>query len=115
MASILQAQNLSKSYGTKVLFENLDININEGDKIAIIAPNGSGKTSLLKILAGLDSSDSGGSVKFMKEIRVAYLEQNPAYNPENTVSQEIFASSDQLAGIISEYESALLSSDQKRL
>lgn len=115
MASILQAQNLSKSYGTKVLFENLDININEGDKIALIAPNGSGKTSLLKILAGLDSSDSGGSVKFMKEIRVAYLEQNPAYNPENTVSQEIFASSDQLAGIISEYESALLSSDQKRL
>jgi len=115
MASILQTQNLSKSYGTKVLFENLDININEGDKIALIAPNGSGKTSLLKILAGLDSSDSGGSVKFMKEARVAYLEQNPAYNPDNTVSQEIFTSSDQLAGIITEYESALLSTDQRRL
>ena len=60
MASFLQVENISKSYGDKVLFCNISFNINEGDKIALIAPNGTGKSSLLKILAGLDSSDRGG-------------------------------------------------------
>lgn len=50
MASILQAEKISKSYGTRILFEKLDININEGEKIALIAPNGSGKSTLLRIL-----------------------------------------------------------------
>ena len=57
MASYLQVENVSKSYGPKVLFENISLNINEGDKIALIAPNGTGKTSLLRILAGVESSD----------------------------------------------------------
>ena len=65
MASFLQAENLSKSYGDRVLFRNISFNINEGDKIALIAPNGTGKSSLLKILAGVDSSDRGGEVRFM--------------------------------------------------
>ena len=52
MASYLQVENISKSYGTKVLFDNISFNINEGDKIALIAPTGTGKTSLLSILAG---------------------------------------------------------------
>ena len=56
MASFLQVENISKSYGDKVLFRNISFNINEGDKIALIAPNGTGKSSLLKILAGLDSA-----------------------------------------------------------
>lgn len=59
MPSYLQIENISKSYGPKVLFEHIGFNINEGDKIALIAPNGTGKTSLLRILAGKDSSDSG--------------------------------------------------------
>ena len=62
MASFLQVENISKSYGDKVLFQNISFNINEGDKIALIAPNGTGKSSLLKILAGVDSSDRGGEV-----------------------------------------------------
>ena len=62
MPSYLQIENISKSYGPKVLFKGIDFNINEGDKIALIAPNGTGKTSLLRILAGKDSSDSGGKV-----------------------------------------------------
>ena len=70
MASYLQVENISKAYGPKVLFENISFNINEGDKIALIAPNGTGKTSLLKILAGKDSSDGSGVVKFLKDITV---------------------------------------------
>ena len=73
MASFLQAENLSKSYGDRVLFRNISFNINEGDKIALIAPNGTGKSSLLKILAGVDSSDRGGEVRFMRDLRVAFL------------------------------------------
>lgn len=75
MASFLQVENISKSYGDKVLFKDISFNINEGDKIALIAPNGTGKSSLLKILAGVDSSDRGGQVKFMKDIKVAFLDQ----------------------------------------
>lgn len=56
MPSYLQIENISKSYGPKVLFEHIDFNINEGDKVALIAPNGTGKTSLLRILAGKDGS-----------------------------------------------------------
>ena len=75
MASYLQIENISKSYGPKVLFEHIDFNINEGDKVALIAPNGTGKTSLLRILAGKDKSDSGGKILFLKDIRIAFLEQ----------------------------------------
>ena len=90
MPSYLQVENISKSYGPKVLFDSIGFNINEGDKIALIAPNGTGKTSLLRILAGKDKSDSGGSIKFLKEIRIAFLEQEFEYNPSNTVAQQIF-------------------------
>ena len=67
MASYLQIENISKSYGPKILFEKIGFNINEGDKIALIAPNGTGKTSLMRILAGKDKSDSGGKIMFLKE------------------------------------------------
>lgn len=90
MPSYLQVENISKSYGPKVLFDSIGFNINEGDKIALIAPNGTGKTSLLRILAGQDKSDSGGSIKFLKEIRIAFLEQEFEYNPSNTIAQQIF-------------------------
>lgn len=90
MPSYLQVENISKSYGTKVLFENIAFNINEGDKIALIAPNGTGKTSLLRILAGKDSSDSGGSIRFLRQIRVAFLEQEYDYDPDATIAEQIF-------------------------
>ena len=91
MASYLQVENISKSYGDKVLFQNISFNINEGDKIALIAPNGTGKSSLLKILAGLDSSDRGGEVKFMKDIKVAFLDQINNFNPQNTLFDEVYS------------------------
>jgi len=89
MPSYLQIENISKSYGPKVLFKGIDFNINEGDKVALIAPNGTGKTSLLKILAGKDSSDSGGKVLFLKDIRIAFLEQDYSYDPEKSIFRQI--------------------------
>ena len=90
MPSYLQVENISKSYGPKILFENISFNINEGDKIALVAPNGTGKTSLLRILAGKDRSDSGGSIKFLRDVRIAFLEQEYTFNPENTVWQQVY-------------------------
>ena len=89
MASYLQIENISKSYGPKVLFEHIDFNINEGDKVALIAPNGTGKTSLLRILAGKDKSDSGGKILFLKDIRIAFLEQEYAYDPDKSIFRQI--------------------------
>ncbi len=93
MPSYLQIENISKSYGPKVLFERIAFNINEGDKIALIAPNGTGKTSLLRIIAGKDSSDSGGKVLFLKDIRIAFLEQEYDFNPGATVWDQIISDS----------------------
>ena len=115
MASILQAEKISKSYGTRILFEKLDININEGEKIALIAPNGSGKSTLLRILAGKDSSDLGGTIRYKDGIQIAWLEQEPDYDPEKSVFEEVFSSSDELSRTIAEYENAILANDPKRL
>lgn len=93
MACYLQIENISKSFGPKILFENIGFNINEGDKIALIAPNGTGKTSLLKILAGKDKSDSGGQIKFLKDIRIAFLEQEYDFDPEKGILEQIMSSS----------------------
>ena len=93
MASYLQIENISKSYGPKVLFEKIGFNINEGDKIALIAPNGTGKTSLMRILAGKDKSDSGGKIMFLKDIRIAFLEQEYAFDPEKSIFDQIMSSS----------------------
>ncbi|MBR5385716.1 MAG: ABC-F family ATP-binding cassette domain-containing protein [Bacteroidales bacterium] len=95
MASYLQIENISKSYGPKVLFEHIGFNINEGDKIALIAPNGTGKTSLLRILAGKDKSDSGGKILFLKDIRIAFLEQEYSFEPEKPILHQIMDSSRQ--------------------
>ena len=93
MASYLQIENISKSYGPKILFEKIGFNINEGDKIALIAPNGTGKTSLMRILAGKDKSDSGGKIMFLKDIRIAFLEQEYDFDPEKTLFDQIMSSS----------------------
>ena len=93
MASYLQIENISKSYGPKVLFERIGFNINEGDKIALIAPNGTGKTSLMRILAGKDKSDSGGKIMFLKDIKIAFLEQEYPFDPESSIFDQIMSSS----------------------
>lgn len=104
MASYLQIENISKSYGPKILFEKIGFNINEGDKIALIAPNGTGKTSLMRILAGKDKSDSGGKVMFLKDIRIAFLEQEYDFDPEKTIFGQIMSSSTEFtAGLDQEH------------
>lgn len=115
MASYLQVENISKSYGDRTLFAGISFNINEGDKIALVAPNGTGKSSLLKILAGVEHSDRGGEVKFMKDIRVAFLDQDTQFNPQNTIFEEVYAHMGNLSPELREYELALTSNDEKRL
>ena len=115
MASFLQVENISKSYGDKVLFQNISFNINEGDKIALIAPNGTGKSSLLKILAGVDSSDRGGEVKFMKDIKVAFLDQTSNFNPQNTLFDEVYSRLGSTYDVIRNYEQAISSGDERAI
>ena len=115
MASYLQVDNISKSYGDRTLFRNISFNINEGDKIALVAPNGTGKSSLLKILAGVEHSDGGGEVKFMKDIRVAFLDQDMVYDPKRTIFEEVYARIGDISPELSEYEAALTAGDEKRL
>ena len=113
MASFLQVENISKSYGEKVLFEKICFNINEGDKIALIAPNGTGKSSLLKILAGVDTSDRGGELKFMKDIKVAFLDQTTDFNPQNTLYDEIYSRLGEKYKVIKQYEKAIVEGNEK--
>lgn len=115
MASYLQVENISKSYGDRTLFSNISFNINEGDKIALVAPNGTGKSSLLKILAGIEHSDRGGEVKFMKDIKVAFLDQESHFDPKHTIFEEVYSRMGDLAPEIREYELALASGDNNRL
>ena len=104
MASYLQIENISKSYGPKILFEKIGFNINEGDKIALIAPNGTGKTSLMRILAGKDKSDSGGKIMFLKDIKIAFLEQEYPFDPESSIFDQIMSSSKEFtAGLDQEH------------
>ena len=115
MASYLQVENISKSYGDRTLFSNISFNINEGDKIALVAPNGTGKSSLLKILAGVETSDRGGEVKFMKDIKVAFLDQESDFDPKRTIFDEVYARMGDLSPALKEYEHAVESGDVKRL
>ena len=115
MASFLQVENISKSYGDRMLFEGISFNINEGDKIALVAPNGTGKSTLLKILAGVESSDRGGEVKFMKDIKVAFLDQTMRFDPKRTIFEEVYAHLSELSPAILEYEQAMASGDNKRI
>jgi len=102
----LYAANLSKSYGDKDLFLDVSISINKGQKVALIARNGSGKTSLLRILAGLEPPDSG-SVEIHSDISIGFLEQDTYINPEFSVKEAIFSSNNPVLKVIREYENAI--------
>ena len=114
MISYLQADNVSRRIGDILLFENLNICVNKDDKIAIIAVNGAGKSSLLDILTGKESPDKG-SVSYKRDLRMAYLDQNPALNDNNTILDELFSSETFLIKLIREYEESLVSGDEKEI
>ena len=102
----LSVENIAKSYGERVLFTGISFGINEGQKVGFVAKNGTGKTSLLDILAGSDTPDEG-NVVYRKNITTAFLPQEPDLDPHLTVEQTIFSSENETLDIINRYEKAL--------
>lgn len=105
--ALLTVENLTKSYGDKLLFENISFGINAGQKMALIARNGYGKSTLLDILTGKVLQDSG-RVTFSGDIKMAYLPQNPEIHSGQSIRDFVFASDNQYMRLISRYEEALL-------
>ena len=102
----LSVETLSKSYGPKILFDKINFGINQGQKVALVAKNGAGKTSLLNIIAGKDTADSG-QCTLRNDIRVAFLYQDPQFDPELTAVEVLFSGDDMAASAIREYEKCL--------
>ena len=106
----LTVENISKSYGELTLFENISFSVHKDQKIAFVAKNGTGKTSILKILSGDDEADSG-NVIYRNGIKVSFLSQDPKFNPDLTIEETIFASDNDILKVINNYEKALLNPD----
>ncbi|RZJ63282.1 MAG: ABC transporter ATP-binding protein [Flavobacterium sp.] len=106
----LSVENISKSYGERTLFENISFGINKDQKIAFIAKNGTGKTTIMNILTGADEADSG-QVVIRKEIKMAFLSQVPQLQDELTIEESIFASDNEILKVIEQYEKALENPD----
>ncbi|QEE51406.1 ABC-F family ATP-binding cassette domain-containing protein [Flavobacterium alkalisoli] len=102
----LSVENISKSFGERTLFDNLSFGINKDQKIAFVAKNGTGKTSILKIITGEDTPDTG-QVVIRKDIKMAFLSQEPNLDPELTIEESIFASDNDILKVIEQYEKAL--------
>ena len=108
----LSVENISKSFGAHTLFENVSFGINKDQKIAFVAKNGSGKTTILKILTGADQPDSG-QVVMRKGIRLEFLSQEPNLQDELTIEESIFASDNEVLKVIENYEKALENPDDQ--
>ncbi|MDY5910732.1 MAG: ABC-F family ATP-binding cassette domain-containing protein [Inconstantimicrobium porci] len=104
--NLITIENITKSYGDKAILDNISLGINDGDKIGIIGINGTGKTTLLKIIAGVDECDEG-KITTSNELKMEYLFQNPDYNPENTVLEQVFKGNSKEMMILREYENIL--------
>ena len=102
----LSVENISKAYGEKVLFQDISFGINKDQKIAFVAKNGSGKTSILNIIAGLDESDTGQVIS-RKGINISYLSQQHNFDENLTIEETIFSTENTILPIISQYEKAL--------
>ncbi len=104
--NIFQAENLSKAFGTKILFEDISFSIDQGQKTALIARNGVGKSTLLNIIAGLEDADSG-KCSYKNDIQIAYLPQNPIFDKRITLARALLDTDDQLAQTVLEYETLM--------
>lgn len=111
---MLTAENISKSYGEKVLFQDISFSINEGERIGLIGINGTGKSTLLKIIAGIDEMDSGQIVT-SKDYTVSYLSQHPAVDEEATVLEQVFQGDIPILHLLREYEEAVLALEKNPL
>ncbi|HNM34821.1 MAG TPA: ABC-F family ATP-binding cassette domain-containing protein [Chitinophagaceae bacterium] len=110
----VSAENLSKSFGVQPLFQNISFNINEGDKIALIARNGVGKSTLLKILAGKETTDTG-KIYINKEVTTVLFEQNPAFEEDKNIVDNIFKANHPIVNAIRAYELALEENNNEEL
>ena len=106
MVSYLQIEELTKSYGDRVLFSDVTFGINEGDKVGLIAKNGTGKTTLLRIIAGLEDYDTG-KITFHNDLRVGYLEQMPSFFSSKSVIDTCLEGDDPVSCALRNYEHAL--------
>ena len=103
----LTVENISKSYGELTLFKDISFSVHKDQKIAFVAKNGTGKTSILKIISGDDEADSG-TITYRKDITVSFLSQDPKFDPNLTIEETIFASDNDILKVINNYEKALL-------
>ena len=87
--NLLTTENLTKSYGERILFEQVALNVNEGDKIGLIGVNGTGKTTFLQVLTGREPADAG-KVVLGSGVQLEYLPQNPTFNEKATVLEQVF-------------------------
>lgn len=101
--NLLSIENLSKSYGEKQLFKDLTFGISQGEKVALVARNGTGKSTLLRILCNKDNADSG-RVVFRKDLRISFLDQNPEFNEELSIIDAVLLSENEITIAIKRYE-----------
>ena len=106
LVNYLSVENISKSFGERTLFDNISFGINKDQKIAFIAKNGSGKTTIMNIINGVDEPDTG-KVVMRKDIKMAFLSQVPDLQDELTIEESIFASDNEVLKVIEAYEKAL--------
>ena len=104
--NLLAVENLGKNFGERILFEGLSFGLSQGDKVALIANNGAGKSSLMKIIAGLDSADEG-DVVFRNECRVSYLQQDAIFDNNMTINKLIESAHNKISLLVSDYENAV--------
>lgn len=114
MISYLQADSIARRIGDNLLFDNISFNINKDDKVALIAVNGAGKSSLLDILAGKENPDNG-SLSIKRDLRIAYLQQSPVLNESNKIIDELFCTQSELVSVIREYEECVLTGSPEML
>ena len=104
--SLINIQNISKSFSEKQLLENINLVINEGDKIGFIGLNGTGKTTLLNIIGGVIEPDSGEIIK-ASTINIEYLPQNIVFDPQVTVLEQVFKGNSENIRLVKKYREAL--------
>ena len=114
MISYLQVENLTKSFGDNLLFENISFGIADNQRMALIAKNGTGKTTLLNILADKEDYDSG-TISFKRDLRISYLDQDPDFPKELSVLDACLKTDSEVVRTIAQYEHCMLSADQEGL
>lgn len=114
MANLLQVENLTKSFGVNSLFDDINFTINEGDKVGLIAKNGTGKSTLLSIIAGDDTPDDGKLI-FKNDVTIGYLKQLPQFEPHLSVMDTCLIGDDDQSKAIRQYENALIEGNNEEM